>query len=496
MILFVLGALASTLVMASVPAHAEYQMGHRPLAYFAASPVGLPSIAWPGDLGFKLLDWQISYEVTDSSVKIGGWSLSADDRQFQGLSGAQCRRVAAKADADQDLSQVRFCATTAGLSSAMQNARRTGGSGPLVFIEETAVERQGVLLAGEGQRSTMTVVFANGRWAQLHLELPHWRLWNLRAQGDALFLTTSSERAEIGAGRGWMASSYPQPLSTKELRLSKQDGVISYQTVMGISAQRFYEVGDGQVPALDSKATFSKTYRAGPGMGSGTRDWLPDGEGRRRETLVMPPGEIGIRGSALLPGEGLTLLSTDLTFLYFHENLFGAASSHLRWGWKLRSFQTVSSFGGSDEIDPPRLGLTSLELRWNARPGLWNVDELWGVMATFADARHDASRQMGFGAGLFWARSMPEGLDSFFRKASFFRHPKYLDFDISYAPVSVAGEGIRRALLQVNAHGKMMFPSSWFFEMGVSLISYEMEAQPEPRGLSTFLGSLGFGRSF
>lgn len=215
-------------------------------------------------------------------------------------------------------------------------------------------------------------------------------------------------------------------------------------------------------------------------------------------------GEASLRLTGVLTSDGHYVVLGEGHVSWWFNDVFGWQNYYLskqRWGVSARYFTTLTKLpasndtGSSEDVD---LRVAQADLRYRLNPGLWEKDETVGLIAAYETMKLGDFDVPKMGAGLFWARSMPRGLDYLFSKIPFLNHPKWVDMEfIKYFSSTDSGISLKEDYV-INFHGKVMWTPRFFGEAGLGVKNYYFEKKEDGSGakLTTFYGTLGAGLNF
>lgn len=218
------------------------------------------------------------------------------------------------------------------------------------------------------------------------------------------------------------------------------------------------------------------------------------------------PFELSGRLTGILAGSRIWLL-WELAGGAWAESLFGWKDywlSERRWGLSAKYIKSLT-FGGFD----PNLSTINVDLKYRFVPGLWNKDETVGAVLGYqnmsyrGDERANPSQRDNpgsmLGAGLWWARSMPEIFDDIFNIIPWFRYPKWVDMEgIYYFSSMDPSVKLKTANFNMTFHGKMFFIPEFYMEasFGIKRFSYENSNARLSSEVTMLFGTGGFGYNF
>ncbi len=225
------------------------------------------------------------------------------------------------------------------------------------------------------------------------------------------------------------------------------------------------------------------------------------------------PREISFRMSGVADSAGGLSILSEVAFNYWFEDVFGWTNYYLareRWGLSTKAFRSLTNIKISAVED--YLQVYNIDLKYRFNPGLWGRDETWGLYAGYENVTYNIFTTGMFGAGIFWARSMPKVFDEIANKFPFMNYPKWVDMEFIYYPVSLdsgytlRGPGGQEAGMgnwQLNFHGQVEWTKSFFGEAGFGVKQYDFvreKTSPTSRRvnftLTSFYGTVGLGYKF
>ena len=212
------------------------------------------------------------------------------------------------------------------------------------------------------------------------------------------------------------------------------------------------------------------------------------------------PIEASTRLTGILTASLKTVLIGEIGGAYWFENLWFSdhpVFAHQRWGVTARYFQALSSIELGEGQTLDQLNALALELRYNIIPGLWNRDELFGVIGGLQNVTVGGTQGIILGIGGYWARTMPKVFDKIFNLVSLLRYPKYVDTDFIYYPMGL-GEVGSSASYCLNFHGKVFWRPTFYGELGFGVKQYEFTsgAANDQVSFGVAYGTAGLGFIF
>lgn len=214
--------------------------------------------------------------------------------------------------------------------------------------------------------------------------------------------------------------------------------------------------------------------------------------------------EISARFSAVLGSS--TLLIGELQYSKWFENLWGwdhDLFSNLRWGLALNYFKSLTDVKvneSSTTVSTAKssFDITSANMKYRFNPGLWGRDETWGIIAGYYDLTISEIKAPILGTGVFWARSMPRIIDSWFSYLPFMDRPKFVDMELIAFPASLDSNIKLGSSYAINFHGKVLWTNDLFGEGGFGVRNYTLrdQARDIAIGMNSFYFTLGLGLNF
>jgi hypothetical protein len=223
------------------------------------------------------------------------------------------------------------------------------------------------------------------------------------------------------------------------------------------------------------------------------------------------PRELSLRLSGLLAASGSMVFLGEVAYNHWFEDVFGWTNYTLarqRWGLSAKYFRSFTQlYAGKVRVPPTGtpytivdsytdLVVANVDLKYRLSPGLWNRDETVGVMLDYQKLQFASMEAPMIGFGAFWARSMPKVFDDIFNIVPLMRHPKWVDMEFIYYPLSMSPTIVLQTNFALNFHGKVMWTKHWFGEAGFGLKRYAMSNGVQAAALNTFYGTVGLGLSF
>jgi hypothetical protein len=198
---------------------------------------------------------------------------------------------------------------------------------------------------------------------------------------------------------------------------------------------------------------------------SSTQPWVAN-----CELFRAHPFEASMNLVSSSAGSGSMALFGEANLHWWSENLGFSENRPLlyhRWGLGARYMQSVNKFKFSDGYQISTLNLASVNLDFNILSGVWNFDEIFGVMASVANVGINSSSVSVMGGGAYWARSMPKIFDDILNVLPVLRYRKYVDMDVVVYPVAFGTTAKLSTSLDVNFHGKIFWTPRFFGDAGI-----------------------------
>ncbi|KYG69348.1 hypothetical protein AZI87_09160 [Bdellovibrio bacteriovorus] len=215
-------------------------------------------------------------------------------------------------------------------------------------------------------------------------------------------------------------------------------------------------------------------------------------------------GEASLRLTGVVTTDGDFVVLGEGHVSWWFNDIFGAQNywlSKQRWGVSARYFTSLTQLpatdesGASEDVD---LKVAEADLRYRFTPGLWEKDETVGAIVAYEAMTLGDANVPKLGVGLFWARSMPKSIDTWFSKLPFMNYPKWVDMEFIKYVSSTDSDITLGDDYVLNFHGKVLWTPSFFGEAGFGLKNYYFEKNSDGSGakLTTFYGTVGLGINF
>ncbi|MEQ1875367.1 MAG: hypothetical protein ABL958_01895 [Bdellovibrionia bacterium] len=206
------------------------------------------------------------------------------------------------------------------------------------------------------------------------------------------------------------------------------------------------------------------------------------------------PIELNARVTSMwTPARGELLGLSEFEASYWSEYLFWWKHSLLslqRWG--LRG-KFAKSLVGDEGF---KVSLGNLDLKYRFNQGLWNHDETVGAIFGYQTVEFNSNPGSFLGAGLFWARSMPDIFDKIFNIVPLFRYPKYVDMEFIYYFAAANPRVKVNPSFVLNFHGKMFFRQDFYLESGFGYRRFDYFNSVVQTELGFVFANLGLGVTY
>lgn len=211
--------------------------------------------------------------------------------------------------------------------------------------------------------------------------------------------------------------------------------------------------------------------------------------------------EASARLTGVSTGSSTVIPLGELAASAWFETFFGSRSELLsvqRWGVSARYFQALQAIELSADTTVDELSVANVDFKYNVKRGLWNRDELFGLALSYERVGLPQISADLMGGGVYWARSMPKFIDDFFNLVPIMRHPKYVDVEFMYYPLSFSSEKSAGSSYNLNFHGKVFWTQQFFGEAGFGLKRFEFTDNQSDSAVSFSMayGTVGLGFTF
>lgn len=213
------------------------------------------------------------------------------------------------------------------------------------------------------------------------------------------------------------------------------------------------------------------------------------------------PYEMSGRLTGIASADGSLILLGEVSAAAYFESLGFTQNAYLskqHWGLAGRYFKSLTSIQSESGLQVADLSAMNLDLKYNILPGLWQYDELVGVIASVQKINIAGLSQMTVGLGAYWARTMPKIFDDLFNYLPTMKHKKYVDMELVYYPMSLTDGYTAGSTFNLNFHGRVFWSERFYGEAGFGIRRYEFSI-PTRRvnvALSALYGTAGIGFVF
>jgi hypothetical protein len=246
-----------------------------------------------------------------------------------------------------------------------------------------------------------------------------------------------------------------------------------------------------------------------PKKGTYNKDflWMDTGKQKYRTYFEVYRGfaqELSTRLTLSNSG-GQFITMGELAYNVWFENFLGSRNYYFgrqRWGASLKRFQNISQFKVEDKnTNMQSVDFNSLiaDLKYRFNPGIWERDESTGMMLSYQNLNYSDLPASMLGVGWFWARSMPSNINYYFSKLPYMNFDKWVDMELIYYAQSLDSHvSLEPGNLALNFHGKVLWRSNFFGEMGFGLKEYAYTNKKEElkAELSSYYATFGLGFNF
>ena len=176
--------------------------------------------------------------------------------------------------------------------------------------------------------------------------------------------------------------------------------------------------------------------------------------------------------------------------------------SRQRWGATVRYFQTLTPIKSPATSTTPASSVSfssfNADLKYNVVRGIWNRDQLYGIMGSLEQISVGMLKGTLAGGGVYWARTMPRIFADLFDRFPLLDYSKYVDVEFVLYPVSFDPKVRPGTSFNLNFHGKVFWTQRLYGEAGFGFRSYEFsDASKNAKfGLQTLYGNVGVGIIF
>ena len=210
------------------------------------------------------------------------------------------------------------------------------------------------------------------------------------------------------------------------------------------------------------------------------------------EASARLAGVITVDGQILALGE--VAASAWAESLGFKSNLL----SRQRWGATARYFRSLTSVTSSTGVSIKNFSALNGDLKYNLVRGIWNRDQLFGLMGSLQTVSINDAKASLAGGGVYWARTMPRVFAQLFDKFPLLDYSKYVDVEFVYYPVAMSSGTIPGQSFNLNFHGKVFWTKRVYGEAGFGARRYGF-SDPLANaviGFTAVYGNIGMGIIF
>lgn len=172
--------------------------------------------------------------------------------------------------------------------------------------------------------------------------------------------------------------------------------------------------------------------------------------------------------------------------------------SRQRWGVGARYFRTLTAIQATNGVSVTDFSAMNADLKYNVVRGIWNRDQLLGVMGSLERVTIVGLNATLAGVGVYWARTMPRLVADLFDKFPLLDYSKYVDVEFVYYPVSASSQNSAGQSFNVNFHGKLFWTQRLYGEAGFGMRKYGFADNSRNSAIdfSTAYGNIGIGIIF
>ena len=199
----------------------------------------------------------------------------------------------------------------------------------------------------------------------------------------------------------------------------------------------------------------------------GSNEWVA-----QHEIFRATSTELSARFSALTTLDANITILGELSASHWFENILGWDNyilSQQRWGLATKHFQTLTDIVIASGFDPLKWSTTTVDLKYRLASGVWGLQETVGLIASYQHLVLGDETVPLAGAGVYWAKSMPEIFDRMIRWLPYMDHPKWVDMEFLFYPMSIDSSNSVQSVWALNFHGKILWSESVFGEAGFGM---------------------------
>jgi hypothetical protein len=505
------------------------------------------ALVLPQDNGVTQLPRQVAYSSDIRSITIGGVRFSAGNSEFTKVAANGCYVEYGRAMSDYDYSKVSFCVPTGPNTRVVSNP-----TVDRVRIQDQTAPGNGILTISDNQLMKFEIFFSDRK--SISFEFVQTQiLWNdgwLSEDKKYAILSLANKNGLVSAvedkkvlatedDNRFFAPSFPIRPRMFLLPVPMTDPTITRETVMKIQTKTYIDglsvlpvkskhpyientnlttyqkqiqlkarVASGALPSSDDQLFTSKPIDLPIGRISLAKFDIELEEGiaskTKRKIKMSAPvyqgymSEASVRGGGLLDKKGDITVAGELAVLFFPPRIWSATAvpgfDFNRLGFGLRYYSSLFIADGFKT--PEKFSILQAEARMHFNQGIWQRDQIVGMMAVYNQVAFRSLGLSPFGLGLYWGRSMPKPIDNFFNWFWPFRFEKYVDMSLIYMPVDIGLKSLDSPGVTLDFHGKMFLSTRLYFEAGFGLRSFYLKGGIERLALSQPYGTAGFGMMF
>lgn len=211
------------------------------------------------------------------------------------------------------------------------------------------------------------------------------------------------------------------------------------------------------------------------------------------EASARLAGVLGSSGSLIVLGE--IAGSVWLESLGFTQN---DLISRQRWGLTSRYFRSLTAIQSAQGVSVSDFTVINADLKYNIMRGIWNRDQLFGIMGSLQSVTLAGLQSSMSGGGVYWARTMPKIFAELFDKFPLLDYSKYVDVEFVYYPFLLSNQIQTGNSYSLNFHGKVFWTPRLYGEAGFGIRKYYLADVSANRFITfaTAYGNVGIGLIF
>lgn len=172
--------------------------------------------------------------------------------------------------------------------------------------------------------------------------------------------------------------------------------------------------------------------------------------------------------------------------------------SRQRWGTTARYFRALTAIdlGAGQSITD--FSVLNADLKYNMVRGVWNRDELFGLIGSAQSLSLAGIQANLAGVGGYWARTMPKVFAEIFDLFPYMDYSKYVDMEFIVYPLSLSSNVQAGSSFNLNFHGKVFWTERIYGEAGFGLKRFDFADRSKNASVSfsTAFGTIGLGMIF